>query len=199
MKPKLGIDMDEVIAHFLPAFIEFHNQTYQTNLKISQFHSYQFWEVINETPKESIQKVYAFHKTPYFKNIQPLNDALIAIPKLKQQYELTVITSRQKDVQKQTEQWIEKHFPNMFSGIYFSNHNTLSQQKQQSKSEICEQLGIQTMIEDCLEYAEDCAQKNIQVFLINKPWNQSENKSKHIQRVSDWSQIIDALLGDKVY
>lgn len=194
MKPKLAIDMDEVIAHFLPAFIEFHNTKYNTNFIFTDFSSYKFWDVLKESPKETIQKVYDFHKTEYFKNIKPIQESIEAIQKLQEQYELVIITSRQKEIQNPTEDWIKTYFPNTFSHIYFANHYAFNKETTHSKSEICEQYAIKTIIEDSLEYAQDCAQKGIQVYLLDQPWNQSKIENTHIKRVFHWNEILQKLI-----
>lgn len=190
MKPKLAVDMDEVLAHFLPAFIEFHNEKYGTNVSKKDFFSYEFWTIFNESPTESIQKVYDFHKTDYFKNIAPISEAQKAISKLKQKYELVIITSRQKEVQDQTIEWVEKHFPETFSNIYFTNNNAQNTEKKQKKSEICNRINIPIIIEDCLEYAEDCAHNKKEVYLLDQPWNQSQKKHPQIHRVYSWDEIL---------
>jgi len=42
---KIGIDLDEILAEFLTAAIQYHNNIYNTNFTKEQFHSYKFWEV----------------------------------------------------------------------------------------------------------------------------------------------------------
>ena len=45
-KPVLAVDIDEVLARFTPAVIQFHNDNYGSNLKLDDFHSYEFYQVI---------------------------------------------------------------------------------------------------------------------------------------------------------
>lgn len=44
-KPILAIDVDEVLALFIPALATFHNSEYQTQLEAEHFHSYEFHKV----------------------------------------------------------------------------------------------------------------------------------------------------------
>lgn len=38
----IGVDLDEVLAAFLRAIIQFHNDAYGTELQYEDFHSYNF-------------------------------------------------------------------------------------------------------------------------------------------------------------
>lgn len=74
---KIAIDLDEVIAGFLDAFIKYHNDAYQTNFNKLDFFSYKFWKVIGGTREEAIHKVYYFHDSSYFDQIKPLDGAIV--------------------------------------------------------------------------------------------------------------------------
>jgi uncharacterized HAD superfamily protein len=41
-KTVLAIDVDEVICHFVPHLIDFHNENYESDLTVDTFHNYQF-------------------------------------------------------------------------------------------------------------------------------------------------------------
>jgi len=187
---KIGIDLDEVIADFLPALIEYHNTTYGTHLNREQFQSYKFWENWGGTREEAIQKVYDFHQTPYFKNIKPVMGVQETIDILKQNHELFVITSRQDKVAEATKEWIAQHFPNTFSGVYFANHYSQTGEPI-TKNKICDSLGIDIMIEDSPEYALECFQPNRKIFLINCPWNKDTDLPEEVFRVNSWEEILN--------
>ena len=44
-KPVLAIDVDEVLALFIPALATFHNSLYATALDSTHFHTYEFHKV----------------------------------------------------------------------------------------------------------------------------------------------------------
>lgn len=56
----VGVDLDEVLADFLPSLMDYHNENYGTDFKKEDFHSYQFWHVWGGTREEAIQKYMAF-------------------------------------------------------------------------------------------------------------------------------------------
>merc|ERR1712242_224165 len=45
----VALDVDEVLAQYLKGFVTFHNVKHATNLKVSDFQSYKFWETTGGT------------------------------------------------------------------------------------------------------------------------------------------------------
>ena len=188
----IGIDLDEVLAEFLSAVIEYHNFTYKTELTKKQFKSYSFWKIWGGTMDGAIQKIYDFHKTYYFKNIKPVTGAIKALTILKQDNDLFVITARQNNIKKETKEWVNQYFPNLFSGIYLGNH--FSQNGDAiAKSKICDDLAVEVMIEDSIENAIDCISPKRRVFLFDRPWNQQAELPPEISRVFSWKEIAKAI------
>lgn len=59
-KPIVAVDIDEVLALFVPALVEFHNGRYDTNLTPESFFSYEFFEVWGGSQVETSAKVYHY-------------------------------------------------------------------------------------------------------------------------------------------
>lgn len=187
---KIWVDLDEVLAQFLDAFLAYHNDTYGTDYTFDQAFDYDFWKVRGGTREEIMDKVHDFHKTPYFKNIKPVEWALSVLQRLKSEWhQLYLITSRQDYIEEHTKKRIQKHFPNIFSDFFFVNHFSNSW-IQRNKSDICDEVWIEIMIDDSLVYAEDCARNpERKVLLYNRPRNQSEPQAKNIQRIQNRNEI----------
>jgi 5'(3')-deoxyribonucleotidase len=190
---KIGIDLDEVLVDFLPAFIEYHNATYHTSLKRDDFFSYQYYEVFGGTLEETMRKVYDFHQTPYFKNMKPIAGTQEAISLLKEGNELFIITSRQDSVKEITIQWINEYFPNSFNDIILTNNHSFSGDVK-TKREYCDLLKIDALIDDQVYYALECLAPNRKIFLLDCPWNQSAELPPGISRVYSWQEIIDCII-----
>ncbi len=62
-----------------------------------------------------------------------------------------------------------------------------------TKSTICKDKWISLIVEDNVIYALNCAQEDIKVFLLDKPWNKKYKHHKNIVKVKDWDEIIDKL------
>lgn len=53
----IAVDVDEVLAAFIPAVADFHNTVYSTSLCAASFHSYEFDKVWGGSKEESSEKV----------------------------------------------------------------------------------------------------------------------------------------------
>jgi uncharacterized HAD superfamily protein len=186
---KIGIDIDEVLADYLSALIRFHNELYGTCLAPDQFKTYRFWETWGGTKEEAIQKVYDFSGTSQFKNIVPIQGAKQAIQTLRGNHTLHLITGRPDDLAEGTREWVERHFPDTFSSLNFANHFS-KVGAPRTKSEICDALKVDFLIEDILDYALECVTPNRTVLLLDNPWNQHSPLPKGIRRVRSWEEIV---------
>lgn len=188
---KIAVDVDEILANLIDPVIAFHNEQFQTSLVRNDFTSYNFDEVWGGTHVEAIQKVHQFFETEHFRNIRPVVGAVEGVQKLKEKHDLFVVTSRQSVVEEQTKAWLNQHFPEMFKEIHVTNGFSLSGQKR-LKKDVCKQVGASLLIDDCLEYALDCAAAGIPVVMLDYPWNQTKpgELPENVKRVFSWEEIL---------
>ncbi|MDO8511136.1 MAG: hypothetical protein Q7S55_03135 [Nanoarchaeota archaeon] len=188
----IGVDIDEVLAELLEAYLRYYNQKYNTKTQKEEMFSYSFREVLGGTEEENQQNLLDFFKSEYFQNIKPVKGALKSINLLAQKHRLCIITARPHIIQKETEQWLLKHFPDDFHSINLTNQWHGKGEKQ-LKSEVGKKQNIQIMIDDSLQHALDCAAQGIYVLLadFSYPWNQtSEKLPENIKRVRSWEEIV---------
>jgi uncharacterized protein len=188
----IGVDLDEVLADLLSAFLIYYNNKHHTALKKGDFHSYRWWETLHCSREEAIAEVYQFWNTHYANIILPVKDAVETTKSLANQHQLVIITSRQIDFKEKTNEWIKKYFPGVFSGMYFTNHLAKSG-RIQSKSEICHKLRVDLLIEDDLDHALHCAAAKTHVLLLDAPWNKLALSPPCISRVSSWHEVAQVV------
>ena len=117
-----------------------------------------------------------FYQSNHFKeNLRPIPHAIEMLQAMKEEYELHVVTSRQYAIQEKTLEWINNHYPNIFTEIHFGNHYS-REGKVRSKPEICKDIGAVLLIDDSLQYAYQCHQADIPVILFGEyAWNQKHS------------------------
>ena len=71
-RPIIAVDLDEVLSNTLVSVIEFHNHTYGTSLKLSDFETYNYWETWGGTKEESIERIRIFYGSPFYDKCSPL-------------------------------------------------------------------------------------------------------------------------------
>jgi uncharacterized HAD superfamily protein len=185
---KIGIDLDDTISNSRDIMVQFHNKLNKSDFSVNDIKKYNLWDNWGGTLETTIKELEKFHHSDYANNIKPLAGAKEVLENLKKNNELYIITARANSIKKDTEEWIEKYFPNIFSKIYFTNEFSHGV-SEITKKKICDNLDIDIYIEDNLEFALECAEPNRKVFLIDHPWNQTDKLPANIKRVKSWKEI----------
>lgn len=186
---KIGIDIDEVIAEFLESFLEFYNSKYNRNLKKEDFKSYQFEETLGGSHEEEAVELVKEHG--YEGEIKLVSGALEAIKELSKKHELIILTARHPMFKDKTEKFLEMHFGNIFSQILYTGE--AFQKYGTTKSDLCRNLDISIIIEDNKIFSLECAEKGINVFLMDRPWNKDCFNHENILRVKNWNEALEKI------
>jgi len=193
---KIGVDLDEVLAEFLPAFIKYHNEVYGTSLSRDDFHSYHFQDIVGVPEDETIRRLYDFHKSSYFLGIKPIEGSLEGVEVLGRENDLSIVTARQKVIEEETRNWIGKYFPKRFDEIHIGNNYPLDGSPSRTKREICDSNDIDLLVEDSLDHALNCLTPNRRVLLFDRgyPWNQKEQElPEGMVRVHSWEEVLESI------
>mmetsp|Transcript_10367 Transcript_10367/g.31707 ORF Transcript_10367/g.31707 Transcript_10367/m.31707 type:complete len:213 (+) Transcript_10367:303-941(+) len=194
----VAVDIDEVLGGFVDALSMFHNTQYGGDLSRTDFFSYTFREVWGGTEEESKAKVHAFFESDFFRNISPVEGSQAGIRKLQEHgFELSVVTSRQLAIEKQTRNWLKEHFPGAFTHIVFGNAWAEGGRKR-SKPELCREVGASVLIDDSPVYTQQCAEVGIRGILFDLggtyTWNKGdEDLHGLVQRVYSWDEAVERI------
>jgi len=181
---KIGIDLDEILSDTLTSAIDCYKNTHNVSLNRETFTAKDYREIWG--------KIENFWQSEYFKNTKPVKGAFEELAPLKKLgYEFYIITGRYNKYTTQTKEWLDKYYPNIFSGIYFANtFNTEGGTKK--KSEICKNLGIEIFIEDDELHIEDCSDAGIKVLILDHPWNKHKDVKNSIRAYS-WKEMSEKI------
>lgn len=152
----IAVDIDEVIASFVPALCAFHNRVYGTELTAADFFSYTFREVWGVDEDESTARVRAFLDSPEFAELPPIAGARDVLTKHAAAFRFVIVTSRQAHLVAATQHWLQRHYPGVFADALFGNHWGASGVKR-SKSDMVRDCGAIALIDDSLAYVKDVA------------------------------------------
>jgi len=199
----IGVDLDEVLAGVLPELIKYHNDKYNTNFEKEQFNSFDLWKIWNCTKEESLERVFDFYNSKYFRNIQPVEGSQEAIDILSKKHDLVVITSRASVVKDKSIEWLSNYFPDKFSKACFTSP-WYEEESGYEKAQACKELKVKVHIDDNLSFARKCSENGTKVLLYNQPWNQldkSDSLPENMKRVYSWNDIVEKIQGleDEMY
>lgn len=197
---RVAVDVDEVLGSFLSSLNTFIAEQHFLKYDLSEYHVYDFMKIWGCSQAEANDRVHAFFESEHFKDgIAPIPGAHRSLLQLADFCHLVVVTSRQHVIRNQTLDWIESHYPGIFSDVYFGNHFALEGEAR-PKSEICRSIGAEILIDDNPRYAVECAQQDIEVLLFDYnygyPWSKTVDGPVHplITRVQSWQEVELSLL-----
>ena len=193
---KIGIDIDDVIAEFRKGFLDYYKR---------QGNDFDFWKAysaysVKEFFYDSEQvdrDVDHFHYLPELEELDLVEGSSEIINNLNEQHEIVFITSRPKEHKEATKRYMKKYFPDELKIIHSEemDKNVGRGGDIVTKGDICEEEGVDVMIEDNPRYARDCAERGIFVFVLEKPWNEEQDFEdyRNIEKISHWNEILDKL------
>jgi len=190
-KLKIGIDLDDVVFDFISLVLKKYKEIFEKEILFEEVSSFYFSRVFNL----SQEKVDLFFKKILIKesveNLELCEFAKEIILELSKNNKIFFITSR-VHAKDGTLESLNKNFSEINFELIFSS-NPYHKNEGKSKGEICKELGINFMIEDDIKHCEECIQKGIKVFLLDKPWNQKYLENEDIIRVKNWNEILNKL------
>lgn len=193
-KPIIAIDIDDVLAANAKSFIDFSNERFGTKLTIDDYHEH-WGEMWNVDHDEVEKRSDMYHSSGNIEKCEIIDGAKDVLKELKNRYEFVIITSRLKQIQDITKDWINRCYPNIFSKIIFSGIFDDSIEKDsihRTKSSIANDIKADFMIDDQLKHVEAAAKLGIKCLLFgNYSWNQSDNLHTNIVRVKNWNEVLN--------
>ncbi|EFN53768.1 hypothetical protein CHLNCDRAFT_10527, partial [Chlorella variabilis] len=189
---RVAVDVDEVLGRFLHSLNQFCREAYGLRYDVSDYWVYDFakararrgmwascclWDIWDCAQDESNHRVHEFFQSHHFAaGIETIPGAYDALVRLRGGCDLMVVTSRQHIIQEPTLDWLDRHFPEVFTEVHFGNHFAL-EGTSKKKSEICRAIGAEVLIDDNPAYAVECAQAGIHVLLYDwdhaYPWSKT--------------------------
>jgi len=155
MNTKIAVDVDEVLVHFLKPMVKWKGK----QLPYKPKYNYLYREIFNCTEEESQEILKKFYKSREFRSLQPIPGSQKALFNMSMHYDkVYVLTGRQEIVRRETEFWIDTHFPGVFDDIILTNSFT---DKEVKKVDICQALGIGLMIDDSIQTCRECIDAGI--------------------------------------
>jgi len=145
----------------------------------------------------AFEVIDGFFNSEYFDMMQPIPGAQEAIAKLKQSgHELVILTSRPSWVEQKTIGQIDKHYSGKFKDVLFSGEWSKTPNGN-SKGVICNDLGVDCLVDDRFKYCNDASKFGIESYLFDLGGKYGWNKKNgdplppKIKRVLSWAEILE--------
>lgn len=188
-KASIAIDLDDVLSNHVEAFVNFSNKTYGTNLSIEDYRDNwnELWKV---SIKEAKKRVEEFHKPEIVASYDAKKEAKAALKKLKENYDLYIVSVRVETLKDITQTWIDNNFPGIFTDIHLVKHWAVKERT--TKADVCKQIGATYLIDDQPLHCIEAADAGIQALLFGDySWNKNIELKKGMTRCKNWNEVIN--------
>src|SRR5690606_12789367 len=111
----LSLDLDGVLADLPKAFCKAVNKKYRNEIKVSQLCNYQLGDYIPAEDKDWLEEL--FHSSKFYSKVEPMPGAVEFVHNLGKVFDMYVVTARPAEVDRQTRNYVKKHFPNI-KGVF---------------------------------------------------------------------------------
>lgn len=196
----IAVDVDDVLADENNAVIEFMNQHYGLGLSAKDYDVvnpyWGFWErVWGVTDEDGAVMHKKFVESGVKRHLKVIPGAIDAINRLRQDYDLVIITSRMDAVIELTHDWLERHFPKTFKSIEFVVVWSGGDHKA-SKADIARSLKAEYLIDDNADHCRAADEAGIQALLFGDyGWNREEVLPDSATRVKNWEEVLEFFYG----
>lgn len=187
----VAVDIDDVLFPLVPNLTAFANGRLGLDLSPGDYHTYDFCHVWRIPRNDAVDLTESFLST-HSLEIPPLAGAQDAIAAIRSCARLIVVTSREERIRSQTESWLERHFPAVFTDLVMTGHRYRGRQPM-SKGEACRRMRADWLVDDQIEHVESARSRGISAALFGTyPWQPPDSAEYH-HRVPEWTGIPDAL------
>ncbi|CAK9010820.1 unnamed protein product [Durusdinium trenchii] len=183
-RPRVALDVDEVLCRTAEAFCMWHSGQPGTDLT------------------ECFQRCYSTDASALRDQFLCSDFAIMAEPVLGSQealqglksagFELHAVTSRPGHCKSSTERFLARCFPALISGLHFASASG------PSKGELCRQLGAVALVDDQLQNVMDAASHGVRCVVLDLQgqyvWNHSTSLPNGAQRLYSWAETASFVM-----
>jgi 5'(3')-deoxyribonucleotidase len=197
-KPTIAVDIDDVLAANAKGFTEYSNKKWGTTLVPDDYteHWAQMWKIDKEEAEERAQIIHA-NASDIFKGYHHDAEAKHVLAELKNDFKLVIVTSRRSVIQKDTLEWINKYYPEIFDEIHFAGMwddktKDLDVRMKATKAELLVQIAADYLIDDQPKHCFAAAEAGIKTVLFGDyRWNRDIEVRPHVARAKTWQEVLE--------
>jgi len=192
--PTIVIDLDNVLADSAETFVAFSNEHFGTEISLADYNEdwQRMWNVSHEEA-ERRGEVMRTHQIQ--RDYRPIAGARETLDSLKDRYRFTILTSRRKESELRTREWLAEYYPGLFDEIVFSGFFEPDKVKGGhllTKGEQYKQLGAHYVIDDHFKHCESAIAASASGILFGDySWNQVSNLPEGVVRCCDWAAVAE--------
>jgi hypothetical protein len=196
-KPIVAVDIDDVLAQFVPAFSVFAQEMWSEQVTPENFT--EEWVKIfkvNDLATIKARAAQMFADFDFYNDMETVSGASEILNKMSHNFRLVPMTSRIVSQRDLTMDWLNRHFGDIFEEVIFSGayeaKNDFNKTVHKTKGNICQEIGASFLIDDQPKHANAAAECGIKALLFGDySWNRDAETAAGVTRVADWGGVAD--------
>ena len=183
----IAVDVDDVLAHHAEDLLRWGNKKYGTNFTIDEYTDH--WAEIWSLTRDEIEEMaLLFHQSGSHRKFKPHKDALEVLTVLKKSYDLVVVTARRREIIKDSQEWLDEHYPDIFKDVRFVP--IWEGDRTATKAAICLEIGAAYLIDDLPKHCNLAAEAGVKCLLFGDyTWSRYEKLHQNVHKVADWQEV----------
>ena len=173
-KPRIAVDMDEVIADPLSKFIRLYNRDYGVPLDLQILPGN---EVYHHVPEHAKMKLYEYiNEKGFFRDLEVIPDSIEVLKQLQEKYEVFIVSAAMEFPNSLPDKfdWLTEHFPFIsWKNIIFCGNKIVN---------------VDILIDDRIKNFKDFEGRKL---LFSSPHNLLLTD---YERVNNWKEVAEKLL-----
>lgn len=194
-RPRIAVDCDDVIANVNDSMRHFINEAYDFNHTAEDYRVdgeyHRYWERIWGVPEgQSVDWFSQYIASGRMAELEPVEGALEVLEELRARYSLVMVTARSSLEVEYTEQWLERHAPDLFDEVTFMHRWQRHPDHKVTKGEICCELRADYLIDDNYEHCRIAAMMGKKAILFGDyGWNRAYDLQSNMTRAENWHAV----------
>ncbi len=193
----IAVDIDDVIAAQVEGMLEYSNQRWGHKLTEEDYDE-DFAAMWGVSMEEALRRVEEYLDSGAHGKFRHYPDSIPVLQKLAKRFDLILITSRrQKELRAETEDWLERFFPDLFKQLVFAgiwdntNSGDARQRAQHTKADRLKEIGADYLIDDQPKHCLGAVEVGVESLLFGDyPWNRRLGRlPEGVVRVFSWKAV----------
>jgi uncharacterized HAD superfamily protein len=185
--------MDEVLFPLVEQLNAIFNERHNTSYVIDDYAHFNLRDVWGLSQEETNDLVHEVIRSD-FKVRPPKEGALDALERLTEYCDSYVVTARNEEFEHITRQHVAHFYESRLVDVVLAG-NTFYGSSYRPKSQVCQELEADCLIDDGLHNVLECAEQGIFCILFGDyPWNQTDEPlPPNVARAKGWAEVEQIL------
>jgi 5'(3')-deoxyribonucleotidase len=194
IKPVLAVDIDDVLYPFSSEFLKYANNRLGANKTMEDMTTYRLDTVYGVSYSKIVELIEAFMAEEFINDFEPILGSQEALLQLKESFDLHIVTARLSKYTTQTQYWIDRFFPNIFSRIHYYEFYALtprSDYKKMTKLMKCREINAFALIDDNAYNIENVMSGGLAGILFGEyAWHDELSDKYQPFKLRSWEHLL---------